>query len=159
MAYTLEVNQTSHQVAVDYPDTPLLYVLREDLGLKGTRFGCGDGQCGACMVLVDGRAQRSCEIPVWSMEGKAITTIEGLGTPEKPHPIQQAIIDLQAGQCGYCLSGIIISAAELLEREKSPSRDQIRAALALNLCRCGAHARIINAIETASRRRAQGGRS
>lgn len=159
MTYTLRVNQTLHQVTADYPDTPLLYVLREDLGLKGTRFGCGGGQCGVCMVLVDGRAQRSCELPVWSMEGKSIVTIEGLGTPAKRHPIQQAVIDLQAGQCGYCLSGIIITAAELLEKEGSPTRGQIRAALALNLCRCGAHARIINAIEAAARSGSEGERS
>ncbi len=159
MTYTLRVNDRSHQVTVDFPDTPLLYVLREQFDLKGTRFGCGDGACGACMVLVEGRAQRSCEIPVWSMEGKSITTIEGLGSAGHLHPIQQAILNLQAGQCGYCLSGIIVSAAELVEKENAPTREQIRTALAQNLCRCGAHGRIVNAIETAARRRREGARS
>ncbi|MFZ0657289.1 MAG: (2Fe-2S)-binding protein [Candidatus Binataceae bacterium] len=152
----LIVNETACEVVVDHYETPLLYVLRDDLGLKGTRFGCGDGQCGSCTVLVDGCASRSCELPVWSVEGKRITTIEGLGTIEHPHPIQQAILEFQAGQCGYCLSGIIMAAAELIQSEHSPSRDKIVAKLASNLCRCGAHGRIVNAIESAWRKVAQG---
>src|SRR5271166_4546627 len=105
--HRLTVNREAHEVTVDHEDTPLLYILRDDLKLKGTRFGCGNGQCGACMVLLDGRAAKSCDVPVWSVEGKAITTIEGLGTHQRLHPLQQAILDFQAGQCGYCLSGII----------------------------------------------------
>jgi len=150
--HSLLVNQRSYRVTVDHYDTPLLYVLRNDLGLKGTRFGCGTGDCGACAVLVDGHAQRSCELPVWSVEGKSITTIEGLGTPERLHPIQQAFLDFQAGQCGYCLSGIIMTAVELTESAAEPSRDKIAEALEKNLCRCGAHARIIKAIEAAWQR-------
>ncbi|MGC1336878.1 MAG: (2Fe-2S)-binding protein [Candidatus Binataceae bacterium] len=154
--HRLTVNEKVCEVAVDHYETPLLYVLRDDLGLKGTRFGCGDGQCGACMVLVDGRAAKSCELPVWSLEGKSVTTIEGLGTPAHLHPLQQAILDFQAGQCGYCLSGIIMTATELLRREERPSRDKIAAKFAANLCRCGAHGRIVNAIESAWRKVAQG---
>lgn len=153
----LIVNKKASEVAVDHYDTPLLYVLRDDLGLKGTRFGCGDGQCGSCTVLVDGSAAKSCELPMWSVEGKSITTIEGLGMLEHLHPIQQAILDFQAGQCGYCLSGIIMAAAELIQSEQRPSRDKIVAKLASNLCRCGAHGRIVNAIESAWRKVAQGG--
>ena len=154
--HRLVVNRQEHEVTVDHYDTPLLYVLRDDLNLKGTRFGCGNGQCGACTVLVDGRAQRSCELPVWSLEGKAIVTIEGLGTPERLHPLQQAFIECQAGQCGYCLSGIIMSAAALIESGNTPSRAKILDALAVNLCRCGAHGRILTAIETAWKRVANG---
>jgi aerobic-type carbon monoxide dehydrogenase small subunit (CoxS/CutS family) len=147
--HTLVVNGQSHQVTVDHYETPLLYVLRDDLGLKGTRFGCGNGSCGSCTVLVDGQARRSCELPVWSVEGKSITTIEGLGSLERLHPIQRAFIDFQAGQCGYCLSGIIMTAAELIGTRAEPSRAKIVAALDANLCRCGAHARIVKAIEAA----------
>ena len=147
--HTLLINRQSCKVTVDFYETPLLYVLRDDLGLKGTRFGCGAGHCGACTVLVDGHAERSCELPVWSVEGKSITTIEGLGTAAKPHPLQQAIIEFQAGQCGYCLAGIIMAAAELLEKNPQPSRAKIVEALARNLCRCGAHSRIVKAIEAA----------
>jgi len=150
-ALHLIVNQKACDLAVDHRDTPLLYVLRDDLGLKGTRFGCGSGECGSCTVLLDGRAAKSCETPAWSCEGKAITTIEGLGTRERLHPIQQAILDWQAGQCGYCLSGIIMSAAELIESDQHPSRDKIVARLRSNLCRCGAHGGIVNAIEAAWR--------
>jgi nicotinate dehydrogenase subunit A len=157
--FTLLVNGKTERVAVDYIDEPLLHVLREALKLKGTRFGCGNGQCGACTVLVDGRAQHACELPVWSMEGRSITTIEGLGTLERPHPLQQALIDFQAGQCGYCLSGIVMKAAELVATAGEPDRGKIRAALAANLCRCGAHARILNAIEAAWRKLANEARS
>lgn len=146
--HNLLVNGKRCTVSVDYDDTPLLYVLRNDLGLKGTRFGCGTGDCGSCTVLVDGRAERSCQLPVWSLEEKRITTIEGLGTPEKPHPLQRAFVDFEAGQCGYCLSGIVMTAAELVNSPE-PSREKIVEALEKNLCRCGAHGRIMRAIESA----------
>jgi len=154
--HRLTVNGESHEVTLDYADTPLLYVLRDQLRLKGTRFGCGIGQCGVCMVLLDGRAAKSCELPVWSVEGKSITTVEGLGRSGQLHPIQQAILRFQAGQCGYCLSGIMVAAAELIARDPQPSRNKIAAALAANLCRCGAHARIVDAIEDAWREQARG---
>jgi nicotinate dehydrogenase subunit A len=147
--HNLIVNGKSHEVAVDYDDTPLLYVLRDDLQLKGTRFGCGNGDCGSCMVLVAGHGTKSCEVPFWSVAGKSILTIEGLGTIENLHPIQQAILDFQAGQCGYCLSGIIMSAVALIQNEPAPDRDKIAALLSSNLCRCGAHGRILRAIEAA----------
>ncbi len=155
--HTIIVNSKPHQVTVDHNDTPLLYILRDDLGLKGTRFGCGTGNCGSCTVLVDGRAERSCQLPVWSVEGSSITTIEGLGTLDRPHPLQRAFIEFQAGQCGYCLSGIIMRAAELIAAGGEPSREKIAAALDENLCRCGAHGRIVNAIEAAWRAMVQGG--
>lgn len=147
--HRLIVNGNPHEVAVDHYDTPLLYVLRDDLGLKGTRFGCGNGDCGSCMVLVDGRAAKSCELPVWSVEGKSVLTIEGIGTFEHLHPIQQAILDFQAGQCGYCLSGIIMTAVELIQNDPHADRDKLVASLSSNLCRCGAHGRILRAIEAA----------
>jgi aerobic-type carbon monoxide dehydrogenase small subunit (CoxS/CutS family) len=154
--YRLTVNREAHEVTVDHNDTPLLYVLRDALKLKGTRFGCGNGQCGACTVLLDARAAKSCDIPIWSVEGKSITTIEGLGTHARLHPLQQAILDSQAGQCGYCLSGIIMSAAELMVNDAHPSRKKIVEALAANLCRCGAHTRIIKAVEAAWNKIAEG---
>jgi len=140
-----------YEVGIDDANTPLLYVLRDYLGLKGTRFGCGTGNCGACMVLVDGHAQKSCELPVASVGDRPITTIEGLGQLDRLHPLQQTMIELQAGQCGYCLSGIIMTAAELIGKSAEPSRQRIVQALshAPNLCRCGAHARIVKAIEAA----------
>ncbi len=147
--HILRVNGGRFEVAADYADTPLLYVLRDDLGLKGTRFGCGEGNCGACAVLIDGRAQRSCELPVWSVEGKSIMTIEGLDAIDRLRPLKQAFLDFQAGQCGYCLSGIIMTVAELIDAGGEPSRQRIVEALDRNLCRCGAHARIIAAIEAA----------
>ena len=156
ITHRLTVNSEAHEVTVDHSDTPLLYVLRDDLRLKGTRFGCGNGQCGACTVLLDGRAAKSCDVPLWSAEGKSITTIEGLGTHERLHPLQQAMLDFQAGQCGYCLSGIIMSAAELIASEARPSRKKIVDSLAANLCRCGAHTRIMKAIETAWNKIAEG---
>jgi len=131
-------------------DTPLLYVLRNDLGLKGTRFGCGSGECGACFVLLDGRAVPACDTPLWSAAGKAITTVEGLAKGETPHPLQRAFLDEQAGQCGYCLSGILMSAAALLRDNPRPTEAEIRAALDRNLCRCGAHNRIVRAIQRAA---------
>ena len=152
----LIVNGNPHEVAVDPYDTPLLYVLRDDLGLKGTRFGCGDGDCGSCMVLVDGRAAKSCELPIWSVEGKSVLTVEGLGTLEQLHPIQQAILDFQAGQCGYCLSGIIMTAVELIQKDPHADRDKLVASLSSNLCRCGTHGRILRAIEAAMPKLAAG---
>ena len=148
---TLTVNGEATDIALDYEDTPLLYVLRDDLGLKGTRFGCGDAQCGACTVLVDGRAEKSCEITAATLAGKAITTIEGLGRPDNLHPVQKAVLDHQAGQCGYCLSGIIMKSAELYGLAGAPSRQEIKDHLDGNLCRCGAHGRIVDAVEEALR--------
>ena len=131
-------------------DTALLYVLRNHLGLKGTRFGCGLSLCGACLVLVDGRATYSCDTPLWAVAGKEVTTVEGLGTPERPHPVARAIIAGQAAQCGYCMSGLVVAAAELLAGNDDPSEDEVRAALDRNLCRCGAHNRIVRAVLTAA---------
>lgn len=149
-AFSLTVNGRLHAVAAA-PDTPLLYVLRNDLGLKGARFGCGLGQCGACTVIVDGRPVQSCDVPVATVQGQQITTIESLGTPEQPHPLQRAFIAEQAGQCGYCLSGIIMAAKALLDRNPDPDEADIRAALSRNLCRCGSHDRILRAISRAAR--------
>lgn len=145
----LKVNGREHEVSAE-PKTPLLYVLRNDLGLKGTRFGCGTGHCGACTVLMDGKAVQSCDTPLWSVEGREITTIEGLGTREKPHPLQRAFLDEQAAQCGYCINGIIMSAAALLQRSKDPTEEEIAQALDRNLCRCGTHVRILRAIRNAA---------
>ena len=131
-------------------DTPLLYVLRNDFGLVGSRFGCGSGQCGACFVLVDGRPIASCDLPIWSVEGKQVTTIEGLGKEGELHPVQKALIAEQAAQCGYCMSGIAVAAAALLERNSSPSEHEIREALDKNLCRCGSHNRVVRAVKKAS---------
>ena len=132
-------------------DTPLLYVLRNDLELNGAKFGCGLAQCGACTVLVDANPVRSCAFAVDQAVGKKITTIEGLGTIDKPHPVQQAFIDEQAAQCGYCISGMVMSAAALLARNPTPTDSEIRTALADNLCRCGTHARILRAVARAAR--------
>lgn len=158
MSISVRVNHRLYEISIDDADTPLLYVLRDYLGLKGTRFGCGAGECGACMVLVDGHAQKSCELPVGTVVDKPITTIEGLSQPDRLHPLQQAMIELQAGQCGYCLSGIIMTAAELLETSAEPSRQRIVQALsqAPHLCRCGAHTRIVKAIEAAWKKVARG---
>jgi nicotinate dehydrogenase subunit A len=141
----LHINGTTHVVDVNQ-DTPLLYVLRNDLGLVGSRFGCGSGQCGACFVLVDGRPMASCDLPIWSVEGKQVTTIEGLGANGDLHPVQKALIAGQAAQCGYCMSGIAISAAALLSLNSSPSEAQVRQALDKHLCRCGSHNRVVKAI-------------
>ena len=146
----LHVNGATHSVAIN-PDTPLLYVLRNDLGLVGSRFGCGSGQCGACFVLVDGRPMASCDLPVSFVEGKRVTTVEGLGSNGDLHPVQQALIEEQAAQCGYCMSGIAVAAAALLARNASPSEREIREALDKHLCRCGSHNRVIRAVQRASR--------
>jgi nicotinate dehydrogenase subunit A len=146
---TLNINGKAARVAAD-PDTPLLDVLRNHLGLMGTKFGCGLEQCGSCMVLIDGKTEKACGKAVSTVAGKDILTIEGLGTPERPHPLQTAFLDEQAGQCGYCLSGILISAKALLDRNRSPSRVEIAAALDDNICRCGSHLRILRAVARAA---------
>jgi nicotinate dehydrogenase subunit A len=146
----LNVNGNTVRIAAD-GDTPLLDVLRNHLGLTGAKFGCGLEQCGCCMVLVDGEPVKSCGKPVSALAGRAIITIEGLGTPERPHPLQQAFLDEQAGQCGYCLPGILVSAKALLDRNLAPSRREIAAALDDNICRCGSHVRILRAVERAAR--------
>ena len=150
----LVVNGTSHVVTAA-PDTPLLYILRDDLGLTGPKFGCGLGQCGACMVHIDGQPVRSCTTPLSTATRGPITTIEGLGSPEKPHPVQQAFIGAQAAQCGYCINGMIMAAAALIAKNKRPSRMQIRSALNGNLCRCGTHMRVLRALRALA---AEGGR-
>jgi nicotinate dehydrogenase subunit A len=146
----LTINGARHRVQVQ-GDTPLLYVLRNDLALNGAKFGCGLGQCGACTVIVDGDAVRSCSFPVGLAEGKKITTIEGLGTIDKPHPVQKAFIDEQAAQCGYCINGMVMAATALLQRKPAASDGEIREALAGNLCRCGTHARILRAVTRAGK--------
>jgi nicotinate dehydrogenase subunit A len=145
----LIVNGSSVSIVAD-GETPLLDVLRNHLGLKGAKFGCGLEQCGCCMVLIDGKPEKSCGKSLAAVAGKAIVTIEGMGTPDRPHPLQQAFLDEQAGQCGYCLPGILISAKALLDRNPSPSRVQIAEALDDNICRCGSHVRIIRAVERAA---------
>jgi len=150
MKLALNVNGKPAAIVADDPEMPLLYALRDDLGLHGPSFGCGLGQCGSCTVLVDGKAMRSCSMPVSSAVGRKVVTLEGLGTPGKPHPLQQAFIDEQAAQCGYCINGMIMQAASLLQTNSKPSEQQIRAALAENLCRCGTHLRIIRAVKRAS---------
>ena len=147
--FTLKVNGEARSVDVD-PDTPLLYVLRDNLALKGPRFGCGLAQCGACTVHVNGEAVRSCVLPIEALKDGAVTTLEGLGTSAKPSKLQQAFIDEQAAQCGYCINGMIMSSAALLEKNKTPSESDIRAALADNLCRCGTHKRIVAAVKRAA---------
>lgn len=134
-------------------DTPLLLVLRNDFGLKAARFGCGSGECGACRVLIEGRAVAACDLPVWAALGKPITTVEGLGSPESPHPLQRALLEEQGAQCGYCLGGILISAAALLATNSAPSEAEVRRALDDNLCRCGAHNRIVRAVLKAAQAR------
>jgi nicotinate dehydrogenase subunit A len=151
---TLNVNGRDQNVDAD-PSTPLLYVLRDDLALNGAKYGCGLGQCGACTVTIDGEAVFSCTTPISVLAGRKITTLEGLGTLEKPGPIQQAFIDEQAAQCGYCIPGMIMRAHALLTKNPSPSESEIRRAMSLNLCRCGTHTRILKAV----RRAAGGGRS
>ena len=145
MAISLKVNGVSRSVTAE-PDTPLLYVLRNDLELNGAKFGCGLAQCGSCTVLVDGKAVRSCVTPIDGLQKSEITTIEGLGTRDKLHALQHAFIEEQAAQCGYCTSGMIMSAKELLDRTPRPSEQDVRAALEGNLCRCGTHNRIIRAV-------------
>jgi nicotinate dehydrogenase subunit A len=146
---TLKVNGRSSSVQVD-PSTPLLYVLRNDLELHGPRFGCGLSQCGACSVIMDGKAIRSCVTPVSAAQNRNITTLEGLGTPEKPHALQAAFIEEQAAQCGYCMNGMIINAKVLLDKNPHPSDEDIKRALDPILCRCGSHLRVIRAIKRAA---------
>ena len=146
----LQVDGSVHEVHAD-PDMPLLYALRDDLGLENPRFGCGLSQCGACTVHVDGKATRSCVTPVSAVEGHRVTTLAGLGTPDRPHPLQTAFAEEQAMQCGYCLNGWIMTAADLLAREKNPSRAQIKDALGSLVCRCGAHVAILRAVERAAK--------
>jgi nicotinate dehydrogenase subunit A len=146
---TLTVNGAQHQLDVD-PSTPLLYALRNQLQLNGAKYGCGLGQCGACTVMVDKQATFSCLLPVGAVGGRQITTIEGLGSAGKPGALQQAFIDRQAAQCGYCIAGMVMRAQALLVQTPSPSEDQIRAHMEPNLCRCGTHMRIIEAIREAS---------
>jgi nicotinate dehydrogenase subunit A len=143
--FRLSVNGAESAIEAD-PDTPLLYALRNDLELKGTRFGCGNGQCGACFVLIDGHAAPACDTPLWSVAGKSITTVEGLGTSGGQHPLQEAFLAEQAAQCGYCTSGILISAAALLAKNPRPTETEVRAALDRNLCRCGSHNRVVRAV-------------
>ena len=147
--YSLVVNGKTRVVEAD-SDTPLLYVLRENLALNGPRFGCGLAQCGACTVHLDGAPVRSCVTPVSAVKGK-VTTLEGLGSTKKPHPVQKAFIEEQAVQCGYCANGMIMTAAALLEQKKNPSEAEIRDALAGNLCRCGTHQRIVAAVQRAAK--------
>jgi nicotinate dehydrogenase subunit A len=145
---TITVNGAPHTAAAT-PDTPLLYVLRNELGLNGPLFGCGLEQCGACTVLRGAEAVRSCMLPVGEVAGSQITTLEGLGTPDEPHPVQQAFIEEQAAQCGYCSPGLIVTAAALLWRRPHPTDAQIREALDGNLCRCGSHTRVLQAVRRA----------
>lgn len=146
----LRVNRATRIVETDDPDTPLLYVLRNDLGLTGTKFGCGLAQCGACTVLLGGQPIRSCVTPVRTVAGQDVTTIEGLGSPERPDPVQAAFIAEQAAQCGYCTAGLVMVARAFLDQNRRPTEDQVREALAGNLCRCGAHLRVIRAVMRAA---------
>ncbi len=154
---TLKVNGRSHTLDVD-PATPLLYVLSDDLQLRGPKFGCGLGQCGACTVIVKGQAIRSCMTAVSSVAGSEITTLDGLGTSEKPHPIQQAFIDAQAVQCGFCVNGVIMTAKAFLDRAPKATDAQIRQAMSGILCRCHAHVRMMSAIKAYAKQRAESGR-
>jgi nicotinate dehydrogenase subunit A len=151
---TFRLNGNEHLLLVDGASS-LLDVLRNTLGLKGTRFGCGAEQCGACFVLVDGHAVAACTTPLWAVKGKSITTVEGLGRPEAPHPLQEAFIAEQAAQCGYCTSGMLISGAALLARSPQPSEAEVKQALDRNLCRCGSYNRVVRAVLRAARESAQ----
>jgi len=148
--FQLKVNGATRRANVE-PDTPLLYILRNDLELSGPRFGCGLSQCGACTVLIDGKPARSCVTPVVSVGARSVTTLEGLGTRDKPHPLQKAFMEEQAAQCGYCANGMIMTAKALLDKTPNPTEAQIRKALAANLCRCGTHNRIVRAIQRAAK--------
>jgi nicotinate dehydrogenase subunit A len=148
---TLSVNGKTRSIEDAAPDTPLLYILRNDFELNGPKYGCGLGQCGACTVLVDGQATRSCVVPAAAAQGHEVTTLEGLGTRDALHPVQRAFIDEAAAQCGYCLNGMIMSTAALLSRNPSPDDDAIRDALRFNLCRCGTHLEIVRAVHRAAR--------
>jgi aerobic-type carbon monoxide dehydrogenase small subunit (CoxS/CutS family) len=147
---TVKVNGQDHQVDAE-PDTPLLYVLRDDLKLNAAKFGCGLGQCGSCTVIIDGKAVLSCVTPMVLLDGKQVTTLEGLGTASQPAPIQRAFMEEQAAQCGYCIAGMIMRAQALLQRNSKPTDEQIRAELAPHLCRCGTHMRILRAVHRAAR--------
>lgn len=149
MGIQITVNGRALSVAAE-DETPLLYVLRNEAGCKGVRYGCGAGQCGSCMVIIDGKAVQSCDVPVSAVAGKAITTIEGIGSAERPHPLQSAFVEEQAAQCGYCATGIIMSAKALLDARPDAGEADIRAALAGNLCRCGTHQRILKAVRRAA---------
>ena len=157
-ATSFAVNGAAVRVEADR-DTPLLDVLRNHLGLSGPKFGCGLEQCGCCMVLVDGAPTKSCGKALSTVAGKSVVTVEGLGTPDRPHPLQQAFLDEQAGQCGYCLSGILIAAKALLDRNPAPSRAEIAAALDDNICRCGSHHRILRAVARAAVQMREGARA
>ena len=146
----LRVNGAERTVEAD-PASSLLGALRGQLGLTGSHFGCGANQCGACNVMIEGQAVAACDTPLWAAAGKDIVTVEGLGTPQRPHPLQRAFLAEQASQCGYCLSGILISAAALLKHNPDPSEAEVRAALDRNLCRCGAHNRIVRAVLRAAK--------
>ena len=147
---SLTVNGKSRVVDTD-PSTPLLYVLRDDLGLNGPKFGCGLSQCGACTVILDGNTARSCSIPIAAARNRKITTLEGLGSVANPHRLQKAFIEEQAAQCGYCMNGMVLTAKVLLDKNPSPTEAQIKSALQNNLCRCGSHLRVIRAIQRAAR--------
>ena len=152
----IKVNGKAQRLADADPQMPLLYALRDNLALHGPKFGCGKGQCGACTVMLDGVATRSCVTPLAQVGRRAVTTLEGLGSTAKPSVVQQAFIDEQAVQCGYCINGMVVSATALLARNRNPSEAQIRSALAENLCRCGTHTRIVKAVQRAARVMAAG---
>lgn len=149
MTISITVNGRMHEVSAE-AETPLLYVLRNDAGCKGVRYGCGAGHCGTCVVIIDGKPVQSCDVPVSAVADKTITTIEGIGTADHPHPLQRAFVEEQAAQCGYCVTGIIMSAKALLDVNNNPSDDELKQALAKNLCRCGTHQRIMRAIKRAA---------
>jgi nicotinate dehydrogenase subunit A len=149
--FDLRINGRTQRVEADDPNMPLLYALRDSLELHGSKFGCGLGQCGACTVMVDGAAVRSCQMPVSRMAGREITTLEGLSSPEKLHPVQAAFVEEQAAQCGYCTNGMIMTATALLAKTPHPTETQVRTALAGNLCRCGSHVRVLAAVMRAAR--------
>ena len=151
MKITLKVNGRSCRLEVD-PDTPLLYVLRNDLELTGAKFGCGLEQCGACKVIVDSEAVPSCTLAVGSVQDREVTTLEGLGTSENLHPLQQAFVEERAAQCGYCIGGIIVAAKALVDRNSNPTEAEIRAELTVHVCRCGTHGRILRAVKRAAKR-------
>lgn len=149
MGIKITVNGRAHDVTAD-DETPLLYVLRNEVSCKGVRYGCGLGQCGTCTVIIDGKPVQSCDVPVSAVAGKLITTIEGIGSMDHPHPLQRAFVEEQAAQCGYCATGIIMSAKALLDVNASPSDAQLKEALSKNLCRCGTHQRILRAVKRAA---------
>ncbi|HEY7296671.1 MAG TPA: (2Fe-2S)-binding protein [Xanthobacteraceae bacterium] len=149
--FTLTVDGSARTIEVDDPDMPLLYALRDDLSLNNPRFGCGLGQCGACTVQLDGHAVRSCVTPLRAVGGRKVTTLAGLGTPEKPHRVQAAWIEEQVNQCGYCINGWILTAAELIDRNPSPTDEEIKDALSGLICRCGTHGAALRAVKRAAR--------